>query len=81
MCVVKAAWAEAEQGVVELTHTRSRTEELRNDLRVLLNEETMLLDDQDQFKQYATHLHTSPISVSATPLHLPPHKFIPLMKM
>ncbi|XP_048086068.1 HAUS augmin-like complex subunit 5 [Alosa alosa] len=47
------AWVEAEQGVVELTRTRSRTQELRNDIRVLLNEETMLLDDQDQLKHAA----------------------------
>ncbi|XP_062391911.1 HAUS augmin-like complex subunit 5 [Sardina pilchardus] len=46
------AWVEAEECVVELTRTRCRTQELRNDIRVLLNEETML-EDQDQLKHAA----------------------------
>ncbi|XP_031427496.1 HAUS augmin-like complex subunit 5 [Clupea harengus] len=49
----QAAWAEAERSVVELTQTRSRTQEVRNAIRVLLNEEMMLLDEQDHHKHSA----------------------------
>ncbi|KAL2095292.1 hypothetical protein ACEWY4_010011 [Coilia grayii] len=49
----QAAWVEVEEVVVELTRTRSRTKEVKNDIRVLLNEKSMLHDDQDSLKHCA----------------------------
>ncbi|XP_063058411.1 HAUS augmin-like complex subunit 5 [Engraulis encrasicolus] len=49
----QAAWVEVEEVVVELTRTRCRTKELKDDLRVLLNEQSLLHDDQDPLKHGA----------------------------